>query len=141
MENIADRADPALFLSALPFVKEYGIEIASAVDGAVTIEMPFEARFSTPPNHFPASIVGTIGDVAAVSSCLTMLPAGWAAATLDFTIKMTGRAEGRLLRAKGKVLQAGKTISVAEAHVFAVGTEEVLCGSVLATTRNFRLKA
>ncbi len=103
--------------------------------------MPFAARFSTPPNHFPASIVGTLGDVAAVSSCTSKLPSGWAGATLDYTVKMTGPAQGEKLLARGRVLQAGQTTSVGAADIFAV-SGETRCSVAPCSRRrrNFRLK-
>lgn len=135
-------ADPRALLRLLPFARELGISIVSAEPGTVVVEMPFAERFSTPPNHFPASIVGALGDVAAVSSCTSKLPNGWAGATLDYTVKMTAPAQGEKLLARGRVLQAGRTTSVGAADVFAVsGNREVLCGTVLATARNFQLKA
>jgi len=145
MTHAQDRLDVSeirSFLAGLPFVREYAIEVVSAAPGAVTIELPFDRRFSGPPGQFPASMVGTSGDVAAVSSCLSLLPRGWALATLDFTIKMTGIAKGDRLRAKGRVLQAGRINSVGAADVFVLSAEgERLCGTVLATTRNFQIKA
>ena len=129
------------FVTALPFVGEYAIQIISVAPGQVVIELPFDERFSGPPGQFPASMVGTAGDVAAVSSCLSRLPRGWALATLDFTIKMTGLAKGEKLRAKGRVLQAGRTNSVGAADIYVVSADrEMLCGTVLATTRNFQVK-
>jgi acyl-coenzyme A thioesterase PaaI-like protein len=90
---------------------------------------------------FPASLLGTAGDVAAVSSCLSLLPKGRALAKIDFTIKMTGVAKGEKLTARGRVLQDGRTNSVGATDVCAVAAgQEVLCGTVLATTRNFRIK-
>lgn len=137
-----DEAEIKSFLASLAFVREYAIEVVSAAPGAVTIELPFATRFSGPPGQFPASMVGTAGDVAAVSSCLSLLPRGWALATIDFTIKMTGIAKGEKLRAKGRVLQAGRTNSVGAADVYVVTSEgEVLCGTVLATTRNFQIRS
>jgi uncharacterized protein (TIGR00369 family) len=142
MEPESTYADPRVLLSLLPFVRELGISIVSAEPGAVVVEMPFAERFSTPPKLFPASMVGTLGDVAAVSSCSSRLPAGWAAATLDYTIKMTSPAQGEKLLAKGRVLQTGQTISVGAADIYAVlSGAEVLCGTVLATARNFKLDA
>ena len=76
MAPAPEYADPRALLALLPFVREFGISIVSAEPGAVVVEMPFAARFSTPPNHFPASIVGALGDVAAVSSCSSRLPSG-----------------------------------------------------------------
>lgn len=129
------------FASAMDFVREYAIRIAEVSAGAVTIELPFDKRFSGPPGRFPASIVGTAGDVAAVTSCLSLLPRGWALATIDFTVKMTGAAKGDKLRAKGRVLQAGRTNSVGAADIYVVSDGvETLCGTVLATTRNFQIK-
>jgi acyl-coenzyme A thioesterase PaaI-like protein len=138
VEDRLDEADVASFLAALPFVREYAISVLSVAPGQVTIELPFDERFSGPPGQFPASMVGTAGDVAAVASCLSLLPKGWALATLDFTVKMTGAAKGEKLRAKGRVLQPGRTNSVGAADVYIVSSRgEELCGVVLATTRNF----
>jgi acyl-coenzyme A thioesterase PaaI-like protein len=69
------------------------------------------------------------------------MPKGWAVVTLDFTIKMTGVAEGEALRAKGRVLHDGRTNSIGAADVYVLtrGTERP-CGTVLATTRNFKVK-
>ena len=135
-----DEADVRSFLSALAFVQAFAIHAVSVAPGEVIIELPFDDRFSGPPGLFPASMVGVAGDVAAVSSCLSLLPKGWALATLDYTIKMTGIARGEKLRAVGRVLQTGRTISVGAADVHIVsGNRELLCGTVLATTRNFKI--
>jgi acyl-coenzyme A thioesterase PaaI-like protein len=137
-----DRTEIESFLAALAFVREYAIHVVSMEPGQVAIELPFDERFSGPPGLFPASMVGVAGDVAAVSSCLSLLPRGWALATLDFTIKMTGVANGEKLRARGRVLQAGRTNSVGAADVYIVSAaREVLCGTVLATTRNFQIRS
>jgi acyl-coenzyme A thioesterase PaaI-like protein len=140
-ENLLDESEVRSFMSALAFVREFSIRLVSVKPGFVTVELPFDERFSGPPTLFPASMVGTAGDVAAVASCLTLMPKGWAVATLDFTIKMTGAAKGAVLRGKGRVLQDGRTNSVGAADVYVVsdGTER-LCGTVLATTRNFKIK-
>jgi acyl-coenzyme A thioesterase PaaI-like protein len=141
-EDRLDRSEIESFLAAMPFVREYAIQVISLVLGQVVIELPFDERFSGPPGQFPASMVGMAGDVAAVSSCLSLLPRGWALATLDFTIKMTGLARGEKLRARGRVLQAGRTNSVGAADIYVVWAErETLCGTVLATTRNFQIKS
>ena len=86
-ENLLDESEVRSFLSGLAFVREFSIKLVSLKPGSVTIELPFDERFSGPPNLFPASMVGTAGDVAAVASCLTLMPKGWALATLDFTVK------------------------------------------------------
>lgn len=136
------RVNLQALLKNLPFVTTFDMSVKDCRLGAVTIEMPFAAQYSTPPHHFPAAMVGLIGDVAAISSCMSYLPKGWAAATLDFTVKMTGPATGEKLIAKGRVLQNGRTTSVAASDIYAVSSGvEVLCGTVLATARNFEVKS
>src|ERR1700757_1768096 len=140
-EKLLDESEVRSFMSALAFVREFSISLVSVKPGSVTIELPFDERFSGPPHLFPASMVGTAGDVAAVASCLTLMPKGWALATLDFTIKMTGIAKGERLRAKGRVVQEGRTNSDGAAGVYIVSDGgERLCGTVLATARNFKIK-
>jgi acyl-coenzyme A thioesterase PaaI-like protein len=95
VQDYLDESDVKSFLAALPFVTEYAITVVSFSSRNVTIELPFDERFSGPKTLFPASIVGTAGDVAAVSSCLSLLPKGWALATLDFTVKMMASLRGR----------------------------------------------
>src|SRR4029079_9332651 len=125
-----DQAEVRAFVTALDFVREYAIRLVEVSPGAVTIELPFDKRFSGPPGQFPASMVGAAGDVAAVSSCLSLLPRGFALATLDFTVKMTGIAKGGMLRARGRVLQAGRTNSVGAADVYIVsGETQVTAGT------------
>ena len=68
MADVQDRltrVEIEAFATALDFVREYAIRIVSIEPGEVTIELPFDKRFSGPPGQFPASIVGTAGDVAA----------------------------------------------------------------------------
>ncbi|MCC3306594.1 PaaI family thioesterase [Sneathiella sp. HT1-7] len=139
-ERTEGYAKPSAFLPLLPFVQTYGVKILKETPGQIAIEAPFQEALSTPPDLFPASFVGTIGDSAAVSACTSLLPAGWACATLDFTVKMTGPARGEKLIARGRVLQNGRTLSVGAADIYSVSKgEEKLCGSVLASTRNFKV--
>jgi len=140
-EQYLRQAELEDFITTLDIVREFAIRIVSARPGEVTSDLPFEKRFSGPPGHFPAAMVGAAGDVAAVPSCLSLLPRGWALATLEFTVKMTGVAKGAKLRARGRVLQAGRTNSVGAADIYVVSDDsETLCGTVLATTRNFQIK-
>jgi acyl-coenzyme A thioesterase PaaI-like protein len=132
---------PSLFLNSQPFARTYGVSVIDEKPGSVVVEAPYLEALSTPPDLFPTSSIGAIGDIAAISSCLSLLPKGWACATLDFTVKMTGQARGEKLVARGRVLQSGKSFSVGAADVYAVRNGvETLCGAILATSRNFQLK-
>jgi uncharacterized protein (TIGR00369 family) len=133
--------DMARFLSRLPFFQTFGMNVLAADPGRMVIAMAYDARFSTPPDLFPAALVGAIGDVAAIASCTSLQPPGRAAVTIDFTVKMLAPARGERLIAYGRVLQNGGANSVGAADVFAVaGGVQTLCGTVLATARNFEMR-
>ena len=95
--NIQDRSARANQPAALDFVREYAIRRQSR--GEVTIELPFDKRFSDPP-AIPASMVGTAA-TSPRSSCLSLLPRGWALATLDFTVDDRRRQRRELRRGPG----------------------------------------
>ncbi|MEX0583752.1 MAG: hypothetical protein WD185_08790 [Sneathiella sp.] len=49
---------PSDFLPHLPFVQSFGVRILEEAPGKIVIEAPFQASLSTPPDLFPASIIG-----------------------------------------------------------------------------------
>ena len=57
---------------------------------------------------------------------------------MDATLKLVAPAEGVVLRARGRVLSAGKLLTVCAADVYAVssGGEETLCATLLGSARN-----
>src|SRR5258708_11738917 len=126
MEDVYEHLDQSeieAFIGRLPFVREYAIRVASAAPGQVVIELPFDERFSGPPGQFPASMVGTAGDVAAGSSRPSPLPRGLGLATLDFPIKMTGVAQSGKIRAPGRGVAARRPQSVRPAPVYILSAE------------------
>lgn len=58
--------------------------------------------------------------MAAACAGATMLPDGWAASTIDYTLKLFAPAVGEKLVARGRVVRSGRTLTVAAADVFAV---------------------
>ncbi|MCV0394624.1 MAG: PaaI family thioesterase [Rhizobiaceae bacterium] len=128
-------------INALPFVRNHAVSVLELGEGMSVVSMPFDPLWSTPPDLFPTAMVGLVGDVAAISACFTKAPSGHACATLDFTVKNTGLARGEALRAEGRVLMAGKTVSVGAADVYVVrGGERHPCGTVLATARVYAVE-
>ncbi len=123
---------------AMPMAQTLGLRFTHVERGRVELEIPVAQPFTFRPGQLQATPVFAIADFAAVSAAGSMLPPGWANATVDATIKLVGPARGKLLRARGRVVDAGKLLTVCAADVFAVSDsgEESLCATLLGTARN-----
>ena len=130
------------FLMAMPISQHFGFDVTDVAPGRFEITQPFRRELSFREGTFQAGPIGTLADMAAACAGATMLPAGWAASTVDYTLKLLAPAVGEKLIARGRVLRSGRTLSVAVADVYAVqGGKETLCATALTTIRNFESAA
>jgi len=130
------------FLMAMPIAQDLGFDITDVAPGRFEITQPFRRELSFREGTFQAGPIGTLADMAAACAGATMLPEGWAASTIDYTLKLLTPAIGEALVARGRVLRSGSTLSVAAADVFSVKQgKETLCATALTTIRNFELPA
>ena len=128
------------FLMEMPIAQHFGFEVTGVGPGLFEITQPFRQELSFRPGIFQAGPVGTLADMAAACAGMTMLPRGWGASTVDYTIKLVAPAAGEKLIARGRLVRWGRTLSVAASDVYAVrGGKEILCATALATIRNFEV--
>jgi uncharacterized protein (TIGR00369 family) len=126
------------FLMEMPIAQHFGLAVTGIGVGLFEITQPFRTELSFRPGIFQAGPVGTLADMSAACAGMTMLPHGWRASTVDYTIKLIAPAAGERLVARGRVVRSGRTLSVAASDVYAVRNgNETLCATALATTRNF----
>jgi uncharacterized protein (TIGR00369 family) len=134
-ENFA-RDIKALVLS-MPVAQMLQLRFERMEPGEVELSLPYQDALSFRPGQLQATPVFAIADFAAVSAAGTLLPAGWVNATIDCSIKYLAPANGTTLRAKGRVVQATKLLTVATADVYSCKDgQEHLCATMLATARN-----
>ena len=130
------------FLMAMPIARYFGFDITDVAPGRFEITQPFRPELSFREGTFQAGPIGTLADMAAACASATMLPEGWAASTIDYTLKLLVPAVGEKLIARGRVLRSGRTLSVAAADVFSIKNgKETLCATALTTIRNFESSA
>ena len=134
-ENFA-RDIKALVLS-MPVAQMLQLRFERMEPGEVELSLPYQDALSFRPGQLQATPIFAIADFAAVSAAGTLLPAGWVNATIDCSIKYLAPANGTTLRAKGRVVQATKLLTVAAADVYSCKDgQEQLCATMLATARN-----
>lgn len=124
---------------AMPMARTLGLRFVQAQAGHVELEMPINEAFCFRPGQLQATAVFAIADFAAVAAAGSVLPPGWTNATVDTTLKLVAPAQGRCLRARGRVVNAARLLTVCAADVWAVDAatgHETLCATLLATARN-----
>ncbi|HYP82926.1 PaaI family thioesterase [Variovorax sp.] len=122
---------------AMPMARTLQLQFDHLEAGRSEIRMPVLDAFCFRPGQLQATAVFAIADFAAVSAAGTVLPNGWINATIDGTLKLMAPARGTHLRARGRVVDAGRLLTICAAEVYAVeGGEETLCATLLGTARN-----
>ncbi|MDP3356598.1 MAG: PaaI family thioesterase [Polaromonas sp.] len=123
---------------AMPMARTLGLKFNQLAPGTVELEIPMLEAFTFRPGQLQATAVFALADFAAVAAAGTLLPPGWLNATVDATLKLIAPAQGALLRARGRVVSAGRLLTVCAADVFTVSPagEEALCATLLGTARN-----
>jgi uncharacterized protein (TIGR00369 family) len=102
--------------------------------GSVEIEVPFRGDLTQQHGLFHGGVSTAIADTACGYSALTLMPEGSEVLSVEFKINLFAPARGDRLVARGRVLRSGRTITVCEGDVFAVGAEgETYCASMMAT--------
>src|SRR3954468_15681089 len=91
--------------------------------GAVDISLPYRESITQQHGYVHAGAVATIADSACGYAALSMMPDDAAVLSVEFKVNMLSPAEGPLLVARGRVMKAGRTITVCRADVFAVRTD------------------
>lgn len=128
------------FFDAMPIVKLLGCRIESLDAGMAEVSMPVRPDLTFDGRAVQAGPVGALADYAAGLAAGSVLPEGWAGSTVDVHFKLVAPALGDALLARGTVKQAGTSLSVAAADVFALKDgKETLCATALVTLRNFKL--
>ncbi len=100
--------------------------------GLVEILLPFRDDLTQQHGFFHAGATSTIADTAGGYAAFTMFPAEASVLTTEFKINLLAPAEGNMLRALGRVVKPGRTLSVCDVEVFVEKDgRERLCAKML----------
>jgi uncharacterized protein (TIGR00369 family) len=128
---------------AMPAARTLGLSFTRIEPGATELEIPVADAFCFRPGQLQATAIFAAADFAAVSAAGTLLEPGVVNATIDTSLKIIAPATGTTLRARGRVVDAGKHLTVCAADVYAVdeNDQETLCATLLGTARNVPVRA
>ncbi len=100
-----------------------GATLERIAPGRVDIGLRFRPELSQQHGFFHAGIVATVADSAAGYAAFTLYPADAGVLTVEFKVNLMAPADGERLLAAGRVVRAGRSITVArfDVHVFRDG--------------------
>jgi uncharacterized protein (TIGR00369 family) len=109
-------------------------ELGLVSAGEVHLLAPFDARFSQQDGFLHAGFITTLLDSACGYAAFSLMPAGSRVLSVEFKVNLLSPARGDNFRAEGRVIKAGRTITVCEGKMFSIHSEqETLCAVMQAT--------
>jgi len=115
-------------------MRTLGASIISASPGSVEIELVPSAPISQQHGFVHAGAVAAIADSAAGYAALSLMPAGAGVLTTEFKINLVAPASDDRIVARGRVVKAGRTLTLAQSEVFGLsGDKEKLVALLTAT--------
>jgi uncharacterized protein (TIGR00369 family) len=96
-----------------------GATLGKISSGAVEIEIRPNPAISQQHGFIHAGAVSAIADSAAGYAALTLMPEGRGVLTTEYKINLLAPAVGDRIVARGRVVKAGRTLTLAQAEVFA----------------------
>ena len=116
-----------------------GASLGHIAPGAVEILLVPSPAISQQHGFVHAGAVSAIADSAAGYSALSLMPEGAGVLTTEFKINLVAPAVGEHLVARGRVVKPGRTLTLTQSDVFAVGNgQERLVALLTATMMTLR---
>jgi uncharacterized protein (TIGR00369 family) len=97
-----------------------GAEIAHVAPGEVDLRMAHRPELSQQHGFLHAGIVAALADSACGYAAYTLMPPGAEVMSVEFKLNLMAPAAGDAFVARGRVKKAGRTLTVANADVFAL---------------------
>ncbi|MBX3420565.1 MAG: PaaI family thioesterase [Pirellulaceae bacterium] len=100
-------------------MKSLGAQLLRVEPGQVTIELPFDARWSQQHGFTHAGAITSVVDSACGYAALTLMPPGYDVLTIEYKVNFLNPAQGQTFVAVGQVVKSGRTVTVCQGQVYA----------------------
>lgn len=115
-------------------MRTLGATLVSVAPGMVEIALSPHSAISQQHGFVHAGTVSAIADSAAGYAALSVMPAGTGVLTTEFKINLLAPAAGERILARGRMVKAGRTLTLAQTEVFAqTGGQDKLIALLTAT--------
>jgi len=108
-------------------MRHLGAQVVHVEPGKVRLRLPFATQLTQQHGFFHAGATSAIADTAGGYAGLSVFPPESSVLTVEFKINLVAPAQGDALEAVGRVVRAGKTLTVCDLKVYALnGATRVL---------------
>jgi uncharacterized protein (TIGR00369 family) len=111
-----------------------GAGLVHVAPGAVDISLPFDARFCQQNGLMHAGAIASVADSANGYAAYTLAPRDTDVLAVEFKINLLAPAKAPAFLACGRVLRAGRTLTVCQAEVYTAGLAERTLVAVMLST-------
>jgi uncharacterized protein (TIGR00369 family) len=108
------------------FMATLGASLTLVQPGEVCIELPFRADLTQQHGFLHAGVVTSVIDSACGYAALTLMPPDRAVLSVEFKVNLLVPAQGPAFLARGRVVRAGRTLTVCTGELRVVGSESVV---------------
>ncbi|MFI5229192.1 MAG: PaaI family thioesterase [Gemmatimonadales bacterium] len=121
------------------FMSTLGAKLARVAAGEVDIDLAERDELTQQHGFLHAGALAAVADSACGYAALSLMPAGAAVLSVEFKINLLAPAGGDHVVARGRVIRAGRTVTVCWGEVAAhTGTEERLVATMVGTMMTVR---
>lgn len=106
------------------FMTTLGAELTRVAPGEVDIRLPFRSDLTQQHGFLHAGVVSSIADSACGYAAFSLMPDEAGVLSVEYKINLLAPARGDALVARGRVVRAGRTVTVCQAEVSAVTGED-----------------
>jgi len=96
-----------------------GAELVLVEPGRVEIELAYRPELSQQHGYLHAGVSATIADSAGGYAAYSLMPPGASILSVEFKVNLLAPGRGQRFRARGRVVRAGKRLTVTEIDVLA----------------------
>ncbi|MBV8912067.1 MAG: PaaI family thioesterase [Acetobacteraceae bacterium] len=112
-----------------------GVRLTHVARGETTVEVPYRPELSQQLGNFQGGVIACVMDVACGFAALTCMDPGHDVVTAEFKMNFLAPARPGLLVARGKVVRAGRLLTVSTAEGWVDETQVALMQATMAAVR------